>query len=284
MTSQRRRGTPLQVGRVVAAAKPRDRQRLQLGLDLRRDHRDDGAAVEQSLRLLQRHRPRRRRRGTAAARGRGTPCSTACRPPRRPRFRAARPGGRGARSSSSSPAASERENAPGPTARSATERSSRPASAASASVTSRALSARLRPSRQPPVDAQRGLLAARPVEGPHPAALQAELEKLLERLHLARRPRPRRSRRRGRRRGAVLRREHRLRLGQRDLSRLARQSGASLVLSDQRVQLVLEPAGLDRAVDAALLRRVRSPTTSGRRGPARPASIARVQGAQPIDV
>ena len=56
-----------------------------------------------------------------------------------------------------------------------------------------------------------------------------------------------------------------------------------IVLADERPQLVLEAAGLDRAVDAALLGRVRlPPPAAGAAGS--PGGIARVQGAQPIDV
>ena len=79
---------------------------------------------------------------------------------------------------------------------------------------------------------------------------------------------------------------HGLDLGARDLD-APRPSGGprsrGRVLAEDRMQLVLEAAGLDRAVHPALLRRVGlpppAPARVGSSGP-----IARVHGAQPIDV
>src|SRR3954467_2524556 len=48
-------------------------------------------------------------------------------------------------------------------------------------------------------------------------------------------------------------------------------TGSLIVAADQRAQLVLEAAGLDRAVDAALLRRIRLPPPA-----ARPQVLARL--------
>ena len=148
--------------------------------------------------------------------------------------------------------------------------------------------------RQPAVERQRRLLALGPVERADPSGLQARARaaRRARRRRPRPRPRPRSSAATRRRaaRGAVSSwtiDEHRLRLGAGDLRRLAgdaRSSSAAHVLADQRVQLVLEAAALDRAVDAALLGRVRLPPPAARRGSARPAPIARVHGAQPIEV
>ncbi len=169
-----------------------------------------------------------------------------------------------------------------------------PASAESACETSRALSASSLPPGQAAVRLERRLLAGRAVERTQPPGLQAELEQLLERLRALALH------------GAVLDRgdqvgqpaapvfvlhhgEHGRGLGQRDLARLALQrdglrpphswlSPPTIACSSCSKPPVSIAQWMPHSLGAPL---------SHHQRPARacsPGAIARVQGAQPIDV
>ena len=182
--------------------------------------------------------------------------------------------------------------APGPTAVSVSRSRGRLAERGESLVDRLRAPGQLRPGRELAERPESGLLAARPVQGADAPRLERQGEQAVELVRLTALDRVPT----GEHDEEVVEEvtvvalvehvAHGLDLGTCDLelvvSSAARASRVRLLAQD-RVELVLEPAGLDRAVHSALL---------GRAGlhhqrPARvgsPGAIARVQGLQPIEV
>ena len=206
---------------------------------------------------------RRRRRGSRGRAGRGTPCSSGRQPPVPRLVRRAPVASR--RTAASSPSASiVSVNAPGATPRCGPRRAASRASARSASRhLARAVGARPA-ARQPPQRRQRPP-ARRPGRSTRGSGRSAGRARAPTRA--ARRPR--RSTSPSSTAATSSARRPRI-VSSRAIactvctsasatSRASPRAASLSLLADQRTQLVLEAAGLDRAVDAALLRRVRLP-------------------------
>ena len=192
---------------------------------------------------------------------------------------------------STPPATRASEYMPGPIASIRNESSGRPLSVASASVTARALSVSSAPRGQPAVEAERGLLAARAVERADPAGLEAELEQLARAPPRPRR-RPRPPRPRGERRPAGARCPRRAPSRARPAPRRARPRAPrrrrrrrSIERSSPRIacsSCSKPPVSIAQWMPHSF-----GAFVSHHQRPARvasPGAIARVQGAQPIEV